>query len=84
MHFHKGRVFRVYANYDENDWVYTCNSEEPTGSCDDYHGVFSKSGKMSGEVNPRENYVYNENEVMGYSTDVSSIGTMDETNMVFF
>lgn len=39
---------------------------------------------MDGESNPRENYVYNEYVIMGYSTDVTTIGTMDADNMVFF
>ena len=84
MHFHKGRVFRVYANEDANDAVYTCNSNGPKESCDNYHGPFSLSGKDTNEVNPRANYVYTENEPLGYASDVSLIGTMDAENMVFF
>lgn len=84
VHFHKNRVFRVYENEDANDKVYTCNSNGFTKSCENYHGPYSLSGKQNGEVNPRQNYVYNEYEVMGYSTDVSSFGTMDPTDMVFF
>ena len=68
MWIHKGRVFRVYENISieqkplaPEDVLYFCHED----SCDEYHGPYSSAGKSAGLELPRENFMYNDNDIVG-------------------
>ena len=67
---HKGRVFRVYENTDPEDLVYFCHDD----SCDTIHGPYSSAGKSVGAELPKQNYLYNDGDLVGKSDDVDTDG----------
>lgn len=69
VYIHKGRVFRVYENITEEDLVYYCHDD----SCNTKHGPYSSAGKSSGTELDKTNYLYNDDDLVGFTTDASTV-----------